>query len=71
MKVTAILPDDLIHDVKEYTGGKNITDSLVKALSDWLYTKRLEKINKGLEEEPLQFKDGYTADYIRNLNKRI
>ncbi|MCR1795844.1 DUF2191 domain-containing protein, partial [Leptospira sp. id769339] len=36
MKVTAILPDDLIAEVQKYSGGKNITDSLQKALSEWL-----------------------------------
>jgi hypothetical protein len=34
MKVTAIIPDDIIHDFQQYTNGKNITDSLVKALQD-------------------------------------
>jgi hypothetical protein len=71
MKITAIIPDDLIADVKEYTGGKNITDSLIKALTDWLYAKRIEKINRKLEQEPLQFKEGFSAGYIRKLNKRV
>jgi hypothetical protein len=71
MKVTAILPDALIRDVREYTGGKNITDSLIKALTDWLYAKRIEKLNQELKNEPLQFKEGFSADYIRKLNKRV
>lgn len=71
MKVTAIIPDDIIHDVQEHTGGKNITDSLIKALNDWLYMKRIEKLNRELKNEPLQFKEGFSAEYIRKLNKRI
>jgi hypothetical protein len=71
MKVTAILPDDLIHDVQEYTGGKNLTDSLIKALTDWLYAKRIEKLNRELKNDPLQFQDGFSAEYIRKLDKRI
>ena len=71
MKITAILPDDLIHDVQEYSGGKNITDSLIRALTDWLYAKRIEKLNHELKDEPLQFKEGFSAEYIRKLNKRV
>ena len=71
MKVTAIIPDDLIRDVKEYSGGKNITDSLIKALTDWLYAKRTEKLNRELRNEPLQFQEGFSAEYIRKLNKRV
>jgi hypothetical protein len=71
MKVTAIIPDELIRDVKEYTGGKSITESLIKALTDWLYAKRIEKLNKELKHEPLKFQDGFSAEYIRKLNKRV
>jgi hypothetical protein len=71
MKITAIIPDDLIHDVQEYSGGKNITDSLIKALTDWLYAKRIEKLKREVEKEPLQFKEGFSAEYIRKLNKRV
>jgi hypothetical protein len=66
MKVTAIIPDDIINDVQEYTGGKNITDSLVKALSDWLYIKRIQKLNREVRKRPLQFSDGFNADTLRN-----
>lgn len=71
MKVTAIIPDDLIRDVQKYTEGKNITDSLVKALNDWLYAKRIEQLNNGLANEPVKFKDGFTAQGIRKLNNRV
>lgn len=39
MKVTALIPDNIIEDVTRFTGGKNTTDSLIKALEDWLYIK--------------------------------
>jgi hypothetical protein len=71
MKVTAIIPDDIIRDIQNFTEGKNITDSLIKALNDWLYTKRLEKLNKDLSKNPVKFNDGFTAEEIRNLNNRI
>jgi len=66
MKITALIPDEIIKDVQEYTEGKNITDSLIKALSDWLYIKRIQKLNDNLRKEPLQFIDGFNAESIRN-----
>ncbi len=71
MKVTAIIPDDIIKDVQKYTEGKNITDSLVKALNDWLYAKRIEQLNNSLAEEPVKFSDGFTAKSVRKLNNRV
>jgi len=71
MKVTAIIPDEIIIDVQEYTEGKNITDSLIKALSDWLYIKRIQKLNSELKKEPLQFEDGFNAEILRNLSNRV
>jgi len=71
MKVTAIIPDEIIKDVQKYTEGKNITDSLIKALNDWLYAKRVENLNEKLAHNPFQFKKGYSAEGIRNLNKRV
>jgi hypothetical protein len=70
MKVTALIPDEIINDVQEYTGGKNITDSLVKALSDWLYVKRIQKLNKEIRKEPMQFQDGFSAESIRHLDRK-
>ncbi len=71
MKVTAIIPDEIINDVRKYTEGKNITDSLIRALNDWLYAKRIENLNDRLSNNPLQFQEGFSAEQIRNLNNRI
>ncbi|HEY4784687.1 MAG TPA: hypothetical protein VIH57_01500 [Bacteroidales bacterium] len=67
MKVTALIPDEIISDVQEYTEGKNITDSLIKALSDWLYIKRIQKLNREVRKEPLQFVDGFDVETLRNI----
>jgi len=66
MKITALIPDDIINDVQEYTEGKNITDSLIKALSDWLYIKRIQKLNREVRKKPLRFADGFDAEALRN-----
>lgn len=69
--MTAILPDDIVLDVQRFTEGKNITDSLIKALSDWLYAKRIEQLDQDLTKEPVHFREGFSADQIRRLQKRI
>ena len=71
MKVTAIIPDEIIKDIQRFTDGKNITDSLIKALNDWLYVKRIESLNEELSRSPIQFKEGFSAEGIRKLNNRI
>ena len=71
MKVTALIPDEILKDVQEYTKGKNITDSLIKALSDWLYIKRIQKLNNDVKKEPLQFAEGFNAASVRNLSNRL
>lgn len=71
MKVTAIIPDDVINDVQMFSEGKNITDSLIKALTDWLYIKRIQKLNAELKKNPLQFKDGFSAELIRETDRKL
>jgi hypothetical protein len=71
MKVTALIPDEILKDVQEYTKGKNITDSLIKALSDWLYIKRIQKLNNDVKKEPMQFMEGFNATSVRNLSNRV
>lgn len=70
MKVTAIIPDDIIKDVQKFTEGKNITDSLITALNDWLYAKRLDMLNKELSKKPVSFVEGFSSESIRKLNNR-
>ena len=47
MKVTALIPEDIIAETKKFTGGKNITESLLIALraslKTPLYLLHLEK----------------------------
>lgn len=70
MKISAVIPDELITDVQEFTEGKNITESIIKALSDWLYLKRIQRLNDALKKNPLQFADGFSAESVRNLSER-
>ena len=70
MKVTAILPDKLISDIQKYTNGKNITDSLSIALSEYLKIVRLKKLNDKVSNSPLTFKDNFSASNVRDLNRK-
>lgn len=71
MKVTAIIPDEIVNDVRKYTGGKNITESLIKALSDWLYTRRISHLSNELNQHPVRFREDFSAEGIRNKNNTI
>ncbi|GAI10507.1 unnamed protein product, partial [marine sediment metagenome] len=50
MKVTAIISDNLISEVKKYAKGKNLTESLTIALKEWLAVKRIKELNNMVKE---------------------
>lgn len=70
MKVTALIPDDLVSDVKQLTQGKNITDSLIKALSEWVSIQRIKSLNSKVSKTPLSFRDGFNAQSVREINRQ-
>ncbi len=69
MKVTALLPDELVEEVKKFSGGKNITDSLLIALKDYIAWQRIRKSIQKVKTKPLRFKDDFTAVKVRSLNR--
>jgi hypothetical protein len=69
MKVTALLPDDIIEEVKKLSGGKNITESLLIALQGYIAQQRIRKSIQKVKDKPLQFKDGFTAEKVRAQNR--
>ena len=70
MKVTALINDDLIKNVVKLSKGKNITDSLAIALEDFVYRKKIEQLIEDVDKEPLQFQEGFSAEGIREINRR-
>ena len=70
MKVTAIIPDEMVTEVKTLAKGKNITDSLITALGEWINLKHLKSLNEKIEKKPLKFKDDYSARSVRELNRK-
>ena len=69
MKVTALISDDIIDRVRKATGGKNITESLIIALTEYLHQKEISYLTNELEKESLQFEDGFTAYKVRKENR--
>lgn len=71
MKVTALLPEDLIKEVRKASGGKNITESLRIALEDYISRQRLRKSRQRMKEKPLQFIENFTAGSVRSKNREL
>ena len=69
MKVTALIPDDLITEVRELSKGKNLTESLIRALKEWTSLQRLRVLKAKVRKKPLEFVDGFSAQRIREINR--
>jgi hypothetical protein len=69
MKVTALIPDELIEKVKAKSGGKNITESLIIALNEYLNEKKVDDLIDQVNEKPLVWSDNFTAEGIRKINR--
>lgn len=71
MKITALIPEELIQDVKKYSGGKNITESLMIALNDYINRQRIKKSIQKLKKNPLEFTQDFNAEHLRRLNREV
>jgi len=67
MKVTANIPDEIVEGVQEFSGGGNITISIMTALKEWLYAKRIKSLNETVTKNPLSFKERFSTQKIRGL----
>jgi len=70
MKVTALLPDQLVSQVRMYAKGKTLTESLIIALREWLQLKKIAKLNQDLKGRPLEFEKGFSAAKVRSLSRK-
>lgn len=71
MKITALLPEELIDDVRKFSGGKNITESLIIALSDYINRQKVRKSIQKVKKNPLEFESNYSAEQVRKLNREL
>ncbi|MEP0712189.1 DUF2191 domain-containing protein [Algoriphagus sp.] len=68
MKVTALIEDELIQEVMDLSGAKNITDALKIALNEYRSRKLMRNYANNIVAEPLEFT--YGAKQIRDLNQK-
>ena len=67
MKVTALIPDELVKEVQSLSNAKNITEAMIVALNSYVSLERLKAMGEAICKKPLKFK--YTAQEIRDLNR--
>jgi hypothetical protein len=66
MKVTAIIADKLVNDVKKYTHSSTITEAITIALKDWLEVYNIKELNKKINKNPIIINNG---NQIREINR--
>ena len=66
MKVTAIIADDLVNNVKAYTRSSTITEAITIALKDWVDIYNIKELNKKITQNPIHINNG---DQIREINR--
>jgi len=68
MKVTAIISDELINNVKAYTRSSTITEAITIALKDWVDIYNIKELNKKIIKNPIEIKNGQN---IREINRNL
>ena len=69
MKVTTLIPDPLVRDVRELAQGKTLTDSLLIALKEWTSTKKSLLVADKIREKPLSFSSDAMTGKMRRMNR--
>ena len=68
MKVTAIIADDLVNNVKAYTRSSTVTEAITIALKDWLDIHNIKELNKQISQNPIYINNG---QQIREKNRSL
>ena len=66
MKVTAIIDDDLVNNVKAYTRSSTVTEAITIALKDWVDIHNIKELNKKISQNPIFIDNGQE---IRETNR--
>jgi len=67
MKVTALIPDELVKEVQSLSNAKNITEAMIVALNSYVSLEKLKAMGETIGKKSLIFR--YTAKEIRDLNR--
>jgi len=60
MKVTAIIPDELINEAKVLSNAKNITETMIVALNSYIALEKLKAMGNAIN----------TSHYILDIRQR-
>ena len=66
MKVTAIIDDNLVNNVKVFTRSSTVTEAITIALKDWLDMYNIKELNKSISKKPIIINNGRQ---IRETNR--
>jgi hypothetical protein len=67
MKVTAIIEDALVNNVKEFTHSSTVTEAITIALKDWIDIYNIKELNKKISRNPVIIENG---SGIRRVNRK-
>jgi hypothetical protein len=70
MKLTALVADELLDEVKLRAGFATTTECVVFALQEWVAAKRLSEVASELRRKPLRFVDGFSGARARKQSRR-
>jgi hypothetical protein len=68
MKVTAIIEDTLLNNVKEFTHSSTVTEAITIALKDWIDIYSIKELNKQVSNKPIHIN---TGEKIRQINRKL
>ena len=66
MKVTALITDELVYEVKDCTGASTVTEAITTALRDWLEIYKIKELNSKIRQKPIHIESG---KQIREINR--
>lgn len=67
MKITALIPDEMIREAMEISETSTVTDALKTALAHYISIEKIKKASASLVSEPLEFH--YTVEELRSKNQ--
>ena len=67
MKITALIPEEMIKEEMELSRAATITDALKTALAQYIAIEKIKRASESLVSEPLEFY--YTAEQLRSKNQ--
>ena len=70
MKVTAIIENSIIEEVRAITNQSTITGAITIALKQWIDMQHIKALNTEVMDRPFEFKSGYSANLIREENRK-